>query len=176
MKDVTAIKTQTIEHQHDSLIHFYETYPKLVAHKVILKLGESLLGTRPPTLADFEANRPQPNAVVRNIVLRIDRKEFPKLWQLYQGLPYGSKKTVIVNILNTYAQMAEADKRIMESAFWGKSDDELVEKAPASSESENEPTGGLEQEAHVSIEEIELTEPMEPEGDSDPLLALSTGL
>lgn len=177
MKDVVQVKTEIIEHQHDALIEFYEVYPRLFANKVLLKLGESFLDMHPPTLADFETLRPAPQSTRRNIVIRIDKMEFPKLWDFYRKLPYGSRKTVIVNVLNTYAQIAEADKAVMEKAYWGTPIATVNEDRSdvASQPLQAKPL----QNNEVEIEEIVL-EPAEgkenSEEEPDPLFNLETGL
>lgn len=118
MKQV-QVKAELVENEHEALNDFYNIYPKLFANKVLLALAERCLDEYPPTLANFETKQGEKARVVRSVVLRIDPEMFPKLWAFYKDLPFGSKTMVLVNVLNGYAQLAEADRSILEDAFWG---------------------------------------------------------
>lgn len=39
-KDVVQIKAELYEHQHDALMTFYDTYPRLFVNKLLLRLCE----------------------------------------------------------------------------------------------------------------------------------------
>ncbi len=124
MKDEIQIKAELIEYQHDAMIEFYKTYNRLFVNKVLLRLCESCFPLFPPSLANFVLSERRPDARVRNVVIRLDRKAYPNLWQFYKDLPYGARSTVIVNVLNRFVQIADANKQLMESAYWGTLSDE----------------------------------------------------
>lgn len=118
MKDVIQIKTELVQFQHDALIAFYQTYPRLIVNKLLLRLCEGCLRMYPPTLADFIVTAPQPHAERRAVVIRISKAEFPEVWQFYVELPYGARAHVMLNIMNRHAQLAETDRTVLESAYW----------------------------------------------------------
>lgn len=122
MKDKLQIKTTLFEFQHDALMAFYETYPKMVANKVLLRLCEACLPIYPPTLAHFNCSEPKQDAKTRKVSIAFSKEESPLLWDFYNNeLPHGARANVMTNILNAYAQYAEADKTILENAYWKKS-------------------------------------------------------
>lgn len=118
MKDIIQIKTELVEFQHDALIAFYNTYPRLIVNKLLLRLCEGCLRLFPPTLADFIVTPAMPNAERRAVVIRIHKREFPELWQFYTELPYGARAHVMLNIMNRHAQHAETDRSVLETAYW----------------------------------------------------------
>ena len=122
MKDVTQVKTELVEHQHDALLQFYKDYPRLYVSTVLLRLGESCLPSYPPTLAQFVTTPAQQGAEKRAVVIRIKRDEYPGLWAFYNDLPYGARTTVLINVLNWYATIAESDKTLLEKAYWRRGD------------------------------------------------------
>lgn len=122
MKDVIQVKTLLVEHQHDALLQFYKDYPRLYVSTVLLRLGESCLPSFPPTLAQFVTTPAQQGAQTRAVVIRIKREEYPALWAFYNDLPYGARTNVLINVLNWYATMAEADKTLLEKAYWRRGD------------------------------------------------------
>ncbi|MCF5374177.1 hypothetical protein [Pseudomonas syringae] len=150
MKDVVMIRLTLIEDQHDALITFYDTYHRLYVNKLLLMLCEGCLPLWPPTLAHFETTAPLTGARERKIVIRLSRDRYPIFWKFYKDLPYGARSVVIINLMNRYAQLAEADKRLMDSIYWRGSEIEqavpmppepAITLAPGGDKAVSEPTG-----------------------------------
>lgn len=118
MKDVVQIKAELFEHQHDALMTFYDTYPRLFVNKLLLRLCEGCIPDYPPSLAQFTTSAPSPGAKKRKVVIRLSKSLSPAFWVFYKDLPYGARSVVIINLMNHYAQLAEADKRLMERVYW----------------------------------------------------------
>lgn len=124
MTDVVQIRAQLIEHQHDALISFYDTYPRLFVNKLLLRLCEWCLTQYPPTLAHFVSTPEMQGATKRQVVIRLDKDIYPGFWKFYKELPYGARSVVLPNVMNQYATMAEADKRLLERVYWGAGTDD----------------------------------------------------
>ena len=118
MKTTVQIKADLYEGQHDALIAFYNTYPRLIVSKLLLRLCEGCMPNFPPTLAQFESSPTPTDATARSVAIRLDKDEHPVFWRFYKDLPYGAKSIFIVNLMNHYAQLAEADRTLLESIFW----------------------------------------------------------
>ncbi|MPQ69415.1 hypothetical protein [Pseudomonas sp. MWU12-2323] len=118
MKDVVQIKAELVEHQHDALMTFYDTYPRLFVNKLLLRLCEGCMADYPPSLAQFTTSEPLALAKKRKVVIRLNKSLSPAFWEFYKGLPYGARSVVIINLMNHYAQIAEADKQLLERVYW----------------------------------------------------------
>jgi hypothetical protein len=118
MKDVVQIKAVLVENQHDALMSFYDSYPRLFVNKLLLKLCEGCLTEYPPSLAHFTTSQPAPDAKKRKVVIRLHKKLSPAFWDFYKELPHGARTVVLVNLMNHYAQLAEADMRLMDRVYW----------------------------------------------------------
>lgn len=119
MSSEIHVKAELIEGQHDAAIEFYASYSRHFVSKLVLRLAESLITEYPPSIANFLLAAPLQGAQIKKISLRINSDEHPHMWSFYKDLPYGGKSSVLANVLNSFIQMAEADKRIMERAYWG---------------------------------------------------------
>lgn len=118
MKNTVQIKAELYEGQHDALIAFYNTYPRLIVSKLLLRLCEGCMPLFPPTLAQFESGHTPSDGKPRPVAIRIDKHDHPQFWKFYKELPYGAKAIFIVNLMNHYAQLAEADRGLLESIYW----------------------------------------------------------
>lgn len=123
MKDTVQIKANLVTGQHDALIDFYERFNRLFVNKLLLKLCEGVIADYEPTLALFQSNVPADAAVARKVAIRIEKDKHPLMWEFYKDLPYGSRTMVIVNLMNHYATLAEADPKIMENTYWSRRPD-----------------------------------------------------
>lgn len=136
------IRLTLIENQHDALITFYDTYHRLYVNKLLLMLCEGCLPLYPPTLAHFETTAPVTGASERKIVIRLSRERYPTFWKFYKDLPYGARSVVIINLMNRYAQLAEADKRLMDNIYWRGSENEQAVPMPPEPAITMGPSGG----------------------------------
>lgn len=118
MKDVVQIKAELFEGQHDALIAFYETYPRLFVNKLLLRLCEVFMPAYKPNLSFFTPHPSAHGANSRKVAIRIDRDQCPLFWQFYKELPYGSRVLVAINLMNHYVQMVEGDKQMLERVYW----------------------------------------------------------
>ncbi|MCV4077134.1 hypothetical protein OD785_23195, partial [Pseudomonas aeruginosa] len=71
MKDVVQIKAELFEGQHDALIAFYETYPRLFVNKLLLRLCEAFMPAYKPNLSFFRPHPAAPGAKSRKIAIRV---------------------------------------------------------------------------------------------------------
>lgn len=118
MKDVVQIKAELFEGQHDALIAFYETYPRLFVNKLLLRLCEAFMPAYKPNLSFFRPHPAAPGAKSRKIAIRVDKDLCPMFWQFYKELPYGSRVLVAINLMNHYVQMVEGDRQMLERVYW----------------------------------------------------------
>jgi hypothetical protein len=118
MKDSIQIKAELFEGRHDALLGFYERYNRLFASKLLLKLCEGILPKYKPNLALFDQHPKGPKVKGRRVSILIEKASSPLLYGFYCDLPYGSKTMVFINLMNSYAQLAEADPKLMESLYW----------------------------------------------------------
>ncbi|MFL1449120.1 hypothetical protein ACI77O_12065 [Pseudomonas tritici] len=192
MKTTVQIKGELIKGQHDALIDFYAQYPRLFVNKLLLKLCEGCMPLYPPKLAQFASNRTQQNEKPKNVAIRIDKSEHPVFWKFYKGLPYGAKASFIVNLMNHYVQLAEADRTLLENLYWsGDASVELVvDPKPTSEPVVTVGRAGVEYEAPESAGDLvesagrdggdgaarSRDTPASPAPVSDPLSQLDTGL
>lgn len=140
MKDTIQIKTELVQFQHDALLDFYKTYPRLIVNKLLLRLCEGCLPLYPPTLANFVFTEPMPSAERRSVVIRIQKAEFPSLWQFYTDLPHGARAYVMVNVFNSYVQHAETDRGVLEKAYWKRLTPEELDVVQRGKAKTNQPT------------------------------------
>lgn len=192
MKDTVQIKAGLVAGQHDALIDFYGRFNRLFVNKLLLKLCEGVIQDYEPSLALFQSSVPDGADVARKVAIRIEKDKHPRMWDFYKDLPYGSRTMVIINLMNHYATLAEADPTIMEKTYWSRRPDPtlvvaqepaavLVERpsperqasvsmapaAQAGAGSEVDTAGG----ASISV-----PADAEPEVVEDPLAGVSTGL
>lgn len=118
MKTFVQIKAELFAGQHDSLIEFYDSYPRLFVNKLLLRLCEACMPLYPPKLAQFASNRNPSQVKPRVVAIRIDSNEHPIFWKFYKGLPYGAKQSFIVNLMNHYTLLAEADRNLLDNLYW----------------------------------------------------------
>ena len=114
MKDTVQIKAELFEGQHDALIAFYESYPRLFVNKLLLRLCEAFMPTYKPNLALFQPHPEVASGKARKIAIRLEKDKCPLFWQFYKDLPYGSRVLVIVNLMNNYVQMVESNRALLE--------------------------------------------------------------
>ncbi len=172
MSKVFQIKAELFEGQHDALIAFYETYPKLFVNKLLLRLCEALMPTYKPNLALFLPHPEVGEAKGRKIAIKVDKDACPMFWDFYRELPYGSRVLVSVNLMNHYVQLVEGNRQLLEQVYWkGTLDDESVaavakdgiavlQAEVASSEQQKQPI------------EVERVQSVEGVGDSSMTLAV----
>ncbi|NVL48741.1 hypothetical protein F2S72_01870 [Pseudomonas syringae pv. actinidiae] len=120
MKETVQIKANLLEGQHDALIEFYGRFNRLFVNKLLLKLCEGVIPDYEPSLALFQSSVPEGAKVARKVAIRIEKDKHPLMWEFYKDLPYGSRTMVIVNLMNQYATLAEADPSIMENTYWSR--------------------------------------------------------
>ena len=118
MSKVFQIKAELFEGQHDALIAFYETYPKLFVNKLLLRLCEALMPTYKPNLALFLPHPEVGEAKGRKIAIKVDKDACPMFWDFYRELPYGSRVLVSVNLMNHYVQLVEGNRQLLEQVYW----------------------------------------------------------
>lgn len=123
MKDTVQIKASLIVGQHDALIEFYGRFNRLFVNKLLLKLCEGVINDYEPSLALFQSNVMGDVEVARKVAIRIEKDKHPLMWAFYKDLPYGSRTMVIINLMNHYATLAEADATIMEKTYWSQRPD-----------------------------------------------------
>lgn len=191
MKESVQIKAVLFEGCHDALLGFYERYNRLFVNKLLLKLCEGIMPDYKPTLALFDQNSDVGKVKGRKVSILIEKKSSPLMYAFYCGLPYGSRTMVIVNLMNSYVQLAEADAKLMERLYW---EDSLPTASPIAQEI-NGPTlatpslapasPGLAGESdksdtegpdHSSKSVRDSTMNAEPEPQPDPLSTFDTGL
>ncbi|KQW19824.1 MULTISPECIES: hypothetical protein [Pseudomonas] len=194
MKDSVQIKAELFEGRHDALLGFYERYSRLFVNKLLLKLCEGIMPSYKPSLALFDQQPDGGNAKGRKVSILIDKESSPLMFAFYCGLPYGSRTMVIVNLMNSYVQVAEADPKLMERLYWDSFvpaprvvDTETAPAFPSASEPHDPETPAL---PRSGSGEAVGGQPMSPVGakahenkdqdtpvpQSDPLSELDTGL
>lgn len=194
MKETVQIKANLLEGQHDALIEFYGRFNRLFVNKLLLKLCEGVIPDYEPSLALFQSSVPEGAKVARKVAIRIEKDKHPLMWEFYKDLPYGSRTMVIVNLMNQYATLAEADPSIMENTYWSRRP-ETVQKASAERAGQSVQQGqGDKKSAPVAVSDdraVAGSRGVEPssakvgpeapndegaEVEADPLTMLSTGL
>jgi len=192
MKDTVQIKAGLVAGQHDALIDFYGRFNRLFVNKLLLKLCEGVIQDYEPSLALFQSSVPEGANVARKVAIRIEKDKHPRMWDFYKDLPYGSLTMVIINLMNHYATLAEADPTIMEKTYWSRRPDPtlvvaqepaavLVERpsperqAPVTMAPAAQVGVGSESETPGSAS-IPVPADAEPEVIEDPLAGFSTGL
>lgn len=133
MRETVHIKALLIEGRHDALIAFHKRYNKLFFSKLLLRLGEGIIQTYKPSLALFDEQAQSGNKDGRVVSIRIHKAKSPRMFAFYESLPHGARMAVMVNLMNNYVQLAEADPKMMEQLFWG-DDDQKPEAAPVQKE------------------------------------------
>jgi len=69
------------------------------------------------------------------VAIRLSKESHPVFYEFYKNLPYGSRRIVMVNLMNHYAQLAEADRSLLEKVCWsggGKDDEHALQSSNAS--------------------------------------------
>lgn len=182
MKDVVQIKAELFEGQHDALIAFYETYPRLFVNKLLLRLCEAFMPTYKPNLSFFRPHPATPGAKSRKIAIRVDKDLCPMFWQFYKELPYGSRVLVAINLMNHYVQMVEGDRQMLEQVYWKGTLDDLpavasVQAAQIEAESGEPATDGGERDLKPDNTKAMGNESIvAPHPPVDPLSAVQVGL
>lgn len=194
MKDTVQIKASLITGQHDALIDFYGRFNRLFVNKLLLKLCEGVIHDYEPSLALFQSNVLEDARVARKVAIRIEKDKHPLMWAFYKDLPYGSRTMVIVNLMNHYATLAEADPSIMENTYWSKrpeaspnEDKQSVAQQVAATPPEPKPTEGTANASQLAVAghtdkggtgvpASTVPESLELEVETDPLAGFSTGL
>lgn len=192
MKDTVQIKAGLVAGQHDALIDFYGRFNRLFVNKLLLKLCEGVIQDYEPSLALFQSSVPDGADVARKVAIRIEKDKHPRMWDFYKDLPYGSRTMVIINLMNHYATLAEADPTIMEKTYWSRRPDPtlVVAQEPAavlverpSPERQAPVTMAPAAQARVGSESdnaggasTPVPADAEPEVVEDPLAGFSTGL
>ncbi len=120
MKDSVQIKANLVAGEHDALIEFYGRFNRLFVNKLLLKLCEGVIPDYEPSLALFQSNVSENAEVARKVAIRIEKDKHPLMWAFYKDLPYGSRTMVIINLMNHYATLADADPRLMEKTYWSR--------------------------------------------------------
>jgi len=118
MKESVQIKAVLFEGRHDALLGFYSRYSRLFVNKLLLKLCEGIMPNFKPSLALFDQHPENAHEKGRKVSILIEKKSSPLMYAFYCDLPYGSRTMVIVNLMNSYVQLAEADARLMERLYW----------------------------------------------------------
>lgn len=118
MKDSVQIKAELFEGRHDALLGFYERYSRLFVNKLLLKLCEGIMPSYKPSLALFDQQPDGAQTKGRKVSILIEKDSSPLMYAFYRDLPYGSRTMVIVNLMNSYVQVAEADPKLMERLYW----------------------------------------------------------
>ena len=189
MKDSVQIKGNLVAGEHDALIEFYGRFSRLFVNKLLLKLCEGVIPDYEPSLALFQSNVSENAEVARKVAIRIEKDKHPLMWAFYKELPYGSRTMVIINLMNHYATLADADPRLLEKTYWSSRPDpihkdtkepavHLVEKRASSS---GEPAGRVPSGADDFIGKGRVDVPAtvteaQPGGVVDPVTLISTGL
>nr|WP_192963368.1 hypothetical protein [Pseudomonas fluorescens]CEK42178.1 hypothetical protein PQBR57_0225 [Pseudomonas fluorescens SBW25] len=193
MKDTVQIKASLIVGQHDALIEFYGRFNRLFVNKLLLKLCEGVIKDYEPSLALFQSNVMGDVEVARKVAIRIEKDKHPLMWAFYKDLPYGSRTMVIINLMNHYATLAEADATIMEKTYWTqRPDGESKAKDVADPQVSSVQQATKPDEKHAQIGQAEIPgqtdkprsaapAPSQPEildtdEQQDPLAGFSTGL
>lgn len=133
MRETVQIKALLIEGRHDALIAFNDRYSKLFVNKLLLRLCEGIIPTCKPSLALFDEQAQSGEKHGRVVAIKIHKATSPLMFAFYESLPYGSRMAVMVNLMNSYVQLAEADPKLMEQLFWGGSE---VNPDPAPAQTE----------------------------------------
>ncbi|HDS1721793.1 hypothetical protein NPS53_09790 [Pseudomonas putida] len=192
MKDTVQIKADLVTGQHDALIDFYGRFNRLFVNKLLLKLCEGVIKDYEPSLALFQSNVPDDAVVSRKVAIRIEKEKHPLMWDFYKDLPYGSRTMVIINLMNHYATLAEADPTIMENTYWSRRPDPtlVVAQEPAAQlierpNAERQASESAAPAAHAVVAaevagaggvSISVQAAAEPEKLEDPLEGHTTGL
>lgn len=151
MKETVQIKALLVDGKHDALISFIDRYNKLFVNKLLLRLCEGILPTYTPTLALFDdqisAGSPE-RRKIHNI--KIHRASSPQMFAFYESLPFGSRMPVMVNLMNHYVQLAEANSKLMEDLYW---DVKAVKPLPAGTQTDSTPQAN---QAHTAVKQDDL--------------------
>lgn len=118
MKETVQIKALLVEGRHDALLAFIERYNKLFANKLLLRICEGVLPKYTPTLALFDDRASAEAKEGRTLNIKIHKASSPLMFQFYESLPFGTRMPVMVNLMNHYVQLVEADKKLMENLYW----------------------------------------------------------
>jgi hypothetical protein len=167
---------------HAALIDLLGHQSRRISSHLILNIGEACIERWPLTVADY--NQPQGDTGAKipvKFTLRNDM--YPRLYHRYKSLAPGIRTTVILNLLNRYADLARVDSAGVSAALR-----ELAQKQNDAPEAEpqtgNDVSNGktvghqvIEPAAVASIIADLPKEPeLDPEPDVDPLSLINSGL
>lgn len=118
IKSLVQLRLEVYEGQHDALVTFYKTYPKVFVNKLLLRICEAFLPKYEPSLALYEPNHAPKLGESKKISVRLSKEKCPLLWDFYMNLDYGCRGHVMVNLMDRYVQILEADRSMLENFHW----------------------------------------------------------
>lgn len=184
MTEAVRVKAQLITNRHDALIDFYGQWPRMIANKLLMQLSEVCLREYPPKLANLSG--PDHHLLTgeeRGVSFRFTKESAPLTWAFYHQLPHGARQLVLTNALNGYAQLAEADRSLLEKAWskmanppeWLAPDTTVASQSSEGSIWQEQPTPELQAGSEAdAIQEV--TAAAEPPQPFDPLDGFEVGL
>ena len=91
---------------HGHLIEALTHYPRKTGNQFVLSLSEACIDMWPLTLADYQMAE---DVNSQQVKITINAENYPKLFNLYQALPFGLKGLTFINLLNRHLIMRETE-------------------------------------------------------------------
>ena len=175
-----------VEARHTALIEMANSLSGKLRNHFILKIAEACLEKYPIKMSDYVSSRDDVGKGTLKITIREDL--YPRMYSRYKDLPHGIRSTVIMNLLNRYAELMAGAPDIVDEAVKlldaaslnnGVKSIESVEAGAGQSPSQDvtaEPVVGMSVELPNQRPEISSPETPLAIEESDPLIELETGL
>lgn len=104
-----------VESRHTALAEMANSLSGKLRNHFILKIAEACLEAYPITMTDYLSSRDE---VGKGTPLKITIREdlYPRMYSRYKDLPHGIRSTVIMNLLNRYAELMAGAPEIVDEA------------------------------------------------------------
>lgn len=104
-----------VESRHAALVEMTNSLSGKLRNHFILKIAEACLEKYPIRMSDYSSARDE---VGKGIPLKITIREdlYPRMYSRYKDLPHGIRSTVIMNLLNRYAELMAGAPEIVDEA------------------------------------------------------------
>lgn len=100
------IKELVVPGTHGHLIEALTHYPRKTGNQFVLSLSEACIDMWPLTLADYQMAE---DVNSQRVKITINAAKYPRLFNLYQALPFGLKGITFINLLNRHLIMRETE-------------------------------------------------------------------
>lgn len=104
-----------VESRHAALVEMTNSLSGKLRNHFILKIAEACLEKYPIRMSDYSSARDE---VGKGTPLKITIREdlYPRMYSRYKDLPHGIRSTVIMNLLNRYAELMAGAPEIVDEA------------------------------------------------------------